>query len=330
MIRHVDLFAGTGGFHLGFRDPSVQTVFANDFVNHSKLIYEENFPSVNFRFEDLNQIPAEQIPEHDLLTAGFPCQPFSIAGQRKGFQDPRSNVFWKIIEILKFHQPQCVVLENVKNILTDDQGKTFDVIKTNLERIGYYVTYAILNTADLTGIPQHRERIYIVGFRNVDYLQRLSLEFPILAKQPLEHFLEFPSKPLDSKYYYASNVPNVICRATKNQTIIDSLREQVTRMDTVYQFRRVYVRENKNGECPTLTSNMGSGGHNVPIIMDSFGIRKLTPRECFNFQGFPDEYRFPSTMSNTSLYKLVGNAVSVPVVRLIAQRILFLLNETLK
>jgi DNA (cytosine-5)-methyltransferase 1 len=328
MIRHVDLFAGTGGFHLGFQDSNVQTVFANDFVNHSKLIYETNFSNVNFRLEDLNNIPVEEIPKHDLLTAGFPCQPFSIAGQRKGFQDPRSNVFWKILEILQIHQPQCVVLENVKNILTVE--KTFDIIKTNLERVGYQITFAVLNTAELTGIPQHRERIYIIGFRNVAYLQQLSVKFPTLVKQPLEHFLESPSEPVDAKYYYTSNIPNMICGATKNQAIIDSLREQVTRADTVYQFRRVYVRENKNGECPTLTSNMGSGGHNVPIIMDSFGIRKLTPRECFNFQGFPKEYQFPSTMSNTSLYKLVGNAVSVPVVRLIAQRILCLMNKSLK
>lgn len=318
----IDLFAGTGGFHLGFRDPNVKVVFANDFIEISKTIYKENFPKVEFNTTDLNEIQIDSIPSHDLLTGGFPCQPFSIAGKREGFNDPRSNVFWKIIEILKYHKPRCIVLENVKNLLTDDNGQTFKVIQTHLEQIGYHLKYAILNTAQITGIPQHRERLYIVGFRDPKLCEKMSLEFLEIPKKPIRDFLM--SEQVEERYYYFKNgVPNR--GATKNQEIANALVESVTNRDTVYQYRRVYVRENKNNECPTLTNNMGSGGHNVPIVLDSYGIRKLTPRECFNFQGFPVDYYLPEKLSHASLYKLAGNAISVPVMERIAKRVIKLL-----
>lgn len=320
----IDLFAGTGGFHLGFRDPNVKVVFANDFIDSSKIIYEHNFPEVILNTTDLNDIRPESIPVHDLLTGGFPCQPFSIAGKREGFNDPRSNVFWKILEILTYHKPRCIVLENVKNLLTDDNGQTFEVIKNNLENIGYHLKFAVLNTAQITGIPQHRERLYIVGFLDKNLSEKMSLEFPEIQKQSIRNFLV--SHQVEDKYYYFRE-GNILERgATKNLDIANALSTTVVNRDTVYQYRRVYVRENKNNECPTLTNNMGGGGHNVPIILDSYGIRKMTPRECFNFQGFPLDYQLPEKLSNSSLYKLAGNAISVPVVELIAKRIINILK----
>ena len=277
---------------------------------------------------DLNTIPVEEIPAHDILTGGFPCQPFSIAGRQEGFEDERSNVFWKILEIISHHQPQVVVLENVKNLISHDEGNTFRVIRSELEARGYHICYKVLNTSDITGVPQHRERIYIVCFKSRDLYDRFSLEFAPVPKRGVREMLE---AEVDPKYY---------CKPSS--AIYPMLSAEVRRKDTVYQYRRVYVRENKSNECPTLTANMGGGGHNVPFVMDDVscdqsarsartdkGIRKLTPRECFNFQGFPSTYQVETSgLSDTNLYKLAGNAVSVPVVKLIADRLLSLLKES--
>lgn len=308
----VDLFAGTGAFTMAFEGTNdVEVVFANDMVQHSQKIYNENFRH-KLTLKNLNDIKVEDIPSHDILTGGFPCQPFSIAGNQEGFKDTRSNVFWKILDIIDYHNPKCVILENVKNLLSHDDKHTFETIHENLEKRGYNICYKILNTAKITGIPQHRERIYIVCLKSKDIMDRFSLDFPTIEKKRITEFLE---ENIPEKYYYK-----------ETSCTWKLLKSNVTQHETIYQYRRVYVRENKSGECPTLTANMGGGGHNVPIILDNHGIRKLTPRECFNFQGFPSTYKLPS-LSDSSLYKLAGNAVSVPVIKLIADRIVPLLKE---
>jgi DNA (cytosine-5)-methyltransferase 1 len=204
-------------------------------------------------------------------------------------------VFWKILKIIDYHKPRFVILENVKNLVSHDEKTTFETIKTNLEKKGYNIQFKVLNTSDITGIPQHRERIYIVCIRKdadadagegegegegdgegADIFKKFTLDFPAIPKVSISAMLE--TTPVASKYYY-----------TEKSAIWDLVSESVTKKNTVYQYRRVYVRENKSNECPTLTANMGGGGHNVPLIVDNAdgGIRKLTPRECFNFQGFP-------------------------------------------
>lgn len=309
-LKLVDLFAGTGAFSLAFEETGkVQTVFSNDMVDPSKRLYDANFDH-KLTLKNLNDIKVEDIPPHDILTGGFPCQPFSIAGYQEGFNDERSNVFWKILAIIDHHKPQCVILENVKNLVSHDEKKTFQTIKANLEGRGYHVRFKVLNTAEITGIPQHRERIYIVCFKSKDIFDKFTLDFPKIQKRPIADMLE---QDVPQKYYY-----------TEASSTWNLVKASVTKKDTIYQYRRVYVRENKSNECPTLTANMGGGGHNVPLILDAKGIRKLTPRECFNFQGFPSTYVLPA-MSDTNLYKLAGNAVSVPVVQLIANRIVPLL-----
>jgi DNA (cytosine-5)-methyltransferase 1 len=311
-LKMIDLFAGTGAFTLSFLETNaVNIVFGNDIVEHSKTIYDENF-NHKLTLKDLNEVKVEDIPSHDILTGGFPCQPFSIAGLQEGFNDERSNVFWKILSIIDYHQPKCVILENVKNIVSHDEKKTFNTIKSNLENRGYHICYKVLNTAEITGIPQHRERIYIVCMKSKSVFDQFSLDFPKIVKRSMYDFLE---TNVPKKYYY-----------TDKSKTWDIVKETVTKQNTIYQYRRVYVRENKSNECPTLTANMGGGGHNVPLIMDEKGIRKLTPRECFNFQGFPSSYKLP-TLSDSKLYKLAGNAVSVPIVKLIANRIIPLLKE---
>ena len=311
-LKMIDLFAGTGAFTLAFQSTNaVNVVFGNDMVKYSKKIYDENF-NHKLTLQDLNEVNIEDIPQHDILTGGFPCQPFSIAGLQEGFKDKRSNVFWKMLSIIDYHNPKCVILENVKNLLSHDEHKTFNTIKSNLEKRGYNVCYKILNTADITGIPQHRERIYIVCIKSKNVFDKFTLDFPKIEKKKLSEFFE---KDIPEKYYY-----------TDKSSTWNVIKEGVVKTDTIYQYRRVYVRENKSRECPTLTANMGGGGHNVPLILDTKGIRKLTPRECFNLQGFPLSYKLPN-LSDTNLYKLAGNAVSVSVVNLIANRIIPLLQE---
>lgn len=314
----IDLFAGTGAFTSAFEKMGAKCVFANDLADESQEIYDLNFSNKSSNHKltngDLNDIDVKTIPTHDILCGGFPCQPFSIAGQRKGFNDKRSNVFWKILEIIEHHKPQVFILENVKNLQTHDNGKTFETIYDNLVKIGYHIKFSVLNTCQITSVPQNRERIYIVGFSDIDLFDKFDFNFPIKILRPVLDFLE---SNVDVAYYYDSRY-KVFPEIVKNVT-------KMVKDNVIYQYRRHYVRENKNSVCPTLTANMGGGGHNVPLIRDNKGIRKLTPRECFNLQGFPASYKLPD-LSDNKLYKLAGNAVSVPVVELIARKIMNILN----
>jgi DNA (cytosine-5)-methyltransferase 1 len=306
-LKIIDLFAGTGAFSHSFSKKGCEVVFANDYSPDSQKIYNLNCKDHKFVLGDLNDIPINEIPDTDILTAGFPCQPFSVAGKKEGFNDSRSVVFWKILSIIDKCNPKIVILENVKNLLTHDKKKTFKVIKDSLESRGYSFHYKVLNTSEITGIPQNRERIYVVSFKGI-YSDTFNLNFLRIDKKPITDFLE---TDVNEKYYYS-----------KSSIIYPELLKSVTKKDTCYQYRRVYVRENKSNECPTLTANMGTGGHNVPIILDpKGGIRKLTPRECFNLQGFPRDYLLPN-LSDSRLYKLAGNAVTVPVIELIIDSII--------
>lgn len=309
-IRVIDLFAGTGAFTHAFEsDKKFQSVYANDMIKSSKNIYELNYPSHKFEMEDLNKINVNNIPAHDMLCGGFPCQPFSIAGDKKGFDDERSNVFWKIIEILNKHKPEIILLENVKNLKSHDKGKTYAIIEENLKKCGYHIKTAILDTSKITNVPQHRERIYIIGFRNKCLFDKFEFDFSEKTKGEIKDFLE---TGIPDKYYY-----------TDKFKVFGEIQNEVKKNiseNVLYQYRRYYVRENKSNACPTLTANMGGGGHNVPLLKDNHGIRKLTPRECFNLQGFPQNYKLPN-LSDSDLYKLAGNAVSVPVVKLIVKRL---------
>jgi DNA (cytosine-5)-methyltransferase 1 len=308
----VDLFAGTGAFSHAFTQTGkVKAIWANDFADSSEEIYNLNHPDLKLTNADIHDIQPESIPKHDILCAGFNCQPFSIAGKQQGFNDERSNSFWKLAKILEHHKTPTIILENVKNLTSHDNGNTFKTIKEELDKLGYHYKYKVLNTCEVTPVPQNRERIYIVGFyQDPEKAKRFEFEFPDVTRDPISNYLEssFP----DKKYYY-----------TKSLKVFPIVEKDVTkhiRDNVVYQLRRQYVRENKSGVCPTLTANMGTGGHNVPLIKDDKGIRKLTPRECFNLQGFPNNYNLPQ-LSDAKLYSLAGNAVSVPVVQLIANKI---------
>jgi len=310
-MKCIDLFAGVGGIKLGFEQAGFQCVFSNDFDTHAKITFDLNFSNL-FDIEtqlvlgDIQTIAASSIPDFDVLCAGFPCQPFSVAGYQQGFHDKkdRGHLFFDIVRILKHKQPRAFLLENVKNLKTHDKGNTLKIILENLEKeLGYRVKTAVLNTMAFGNIPQNRERIYMVGFLDQASHDRFSFPTSIPLTQTIHDCID--NQAVDAKYYY------------NDKPLYDTLKQVVVRPDTVYQWRRKYVRENKRDVCPTLTANMGMGGHNVPIIVTRYGIRKLTPRECANFQGFPVNYQLPP-IADSHLYKQFGNSVSIPVIRRIA------------
>jgi DNA (cytosine-5)-methyltransferase 1 len=314
--RTLDLFAGVGGIKLGFELAGFNTVFSNDHEKSCQETFNLNHKDLQLTIADINKYPIEDLPKFDILLGGFPCQPFSVAGYRKGFEDEqgRGNLFFRIAKILEIHKPLGVVLENVKNLKNHDNGKTFKIIRKTLEDLGYHVKYEILNGMIHGNIPQNRERIFIVGFLDKETSRKFKFPKPIDLTVNFRDLLE---DEVDSKYYY------------EGKFLYPRLKDEVISFDTVYQWRRQYVRSNKRGVCPTLTANMGTGGHNVPIILDKKGIRKLTPLECFRLQGFPMDWKIPKNLSDAKLYKQAGNSVNVPVIQRIAEEIGGVLNDQL-
>lgn len=303
--KTIDLFAGIGGIRMGFENAGFETVFSNDFESKCKTTFDLNFEDPKMLVEDIRNIDPSSLPEFNYLLGGFPCQAFSIAGNRQGFDDDkdRGNLFFYIAKILEEKSPDGFLLENVKNLCSHDKGKTFEIIEKTLINLGYFLNYKVLNTMEYGNIPQNRERIYIVGFKNKIHAERFSFPEP----QPLtKSFTDFLETDVDKKYYY------------EGKPLYDRIKHDVVSETDVYQWRRKYVRTNKKKVCPTLTANMGTGGHNVPIIKDKKGIRKLTPLECVRLQGFPFDYKLPETLSDAPLYSQAGNSVSVPVIESIA------------
>ncbi|MCK4520912.1 DNA cytosine methyltransferase [Candidatus Parcubacteria bacterium] len=307
-FRTIDLFAGIGGIRIGFEKAGFNTVFANDFDKQCKFTYDLNFSKSKLIVEDIKNIGIDDLPRFDFLLGGFPCQAFSIAGYRQGFNDKkgRGNLFFDIARIIDVRKPEGFLLENVKNLKSHDGGKTFRIIEETLKSFGYYIKSRVLNSMNYGDIPQNRERIYIVGFKNKDYADKFSFPDPVRLTKKITDLLE---KNVPEKYYY------------NGKPLYKKLEKFVKEEEKVYQWRRQYVRENKSGVCPTLTANMGMGGHNVPIIKDKKGIRKLTPLECARVQGFPENYKLPQ-ISDSALYKQFGNSVSVPVIEAVAKQIM--------
>lgn len=314
-MNAISFFAGVGGIDLGFEQAGVKCIWANEIDTYAAQTYRNNFDN-RIVVDDIKNIDPNEVPDIDILLAGFPCQAFSVAGYRKGFNDERGNLFFDLMRIIEAKLPEVLFLENVKNLVGHDKGKTFRIILQALEANGYHVKYKVLNSCEYGNVPQNRERIYIVAFRNEEYFRNFEFPQPQVLSTQLTELIDYQLQ-VDSKYYYTEGT----CK------FFEQLKTEITREDTIYQWRRVYVRENKSNLCPTLTANMGTGGHNVPLIKSKYGIRKLTPRECFNLQGYPSDYRLLENMSNTQLYKQAGNSVVVPVVKRIAENIVDAMNN---
>lgn len=363
-IKVASLFAGVGGICLGFqkakfKNKSYELIFANEIDEYACETYRTNFnhtllegdiykfldPSICKDDEERNYYNSRRHflfdVKIDVLNGGFPCQAFSIAGEQKGFNDERGNLFLTIIELINqmekySSKPRFLFLENVKNLIAHDNGRTYKVIKNKLEEAGYIIKEKVLNTMDFTNLPQNRERIYIIGFLNKEDADRFTFfensNLFKLKKTSNDRKLDI-EQILDSnvtiqnneEYYYTKEkYPNYFREDGIN------LEKEITEFYQFYQCRRgMYVRKNKSNVCPTLTANMGTGGHNVPLILVKDGIRKLTPAETFKLQGFPIDngYILPKTykgkkFGNSHLYKQAGNAVSVDMITLIATELL--------
>jgi DNA (cytosine-5)-methyltransferase 1 len=311
--KTLDLFAGVGGIRLGFERAGFKTIFANDFDKTCKETYDLNFSEPKLTIEDINKLNIKSIPKFDILLGGFPCQAFSVAGYRKGFKDDkgRGNLFFRIAEILEERKPEAFLLENVKNLKGHDKGKTFKIIEKTLRDLGYHIKSKILNSMTHGNIPQNRERIFIVGF--LDKNKAEAFDFP--KEIPLtKNFREYTANEADDKYYY------------NDKPLYKRIKNDINSEYTIYQWRRKYVRANKKGVCPTLTANMGLGGHNVPIIKNHKGIRKLTPKETFSLQGFPQSFKLPKNLADSKLYHQAGNSVVVPVIQRIAENMRIVLE----
>lgn len=310
-------FAGVGGIELGFEQTGkFRVAYANEFDKNARKTYSLNNPDTPLDGRDIHEVDPNEIPNSDVMVGGFPCQAFSIAGYRKGFEDGRGDLFFEMLKMIKAKQPRVIFIENVKNLVTHDHGNTFKVIREALVENGYYIKWKVLNGKEYGNIPQNRERIYVVGFKSKKDFDNFDFPESTELTNTIHDIIDFHGKK-DEKYYYREGV----------QPFYDQLVPEITSQDTIYQWRRQYVRENKAGVVPTLTANMGTGGHNVPLILtDSKEIRKLTPKETFNAQGYPKNFKLPN-ISNGQLYKQAGNSVVVPVINRIAKKIYAALNS---
>lgn len=307
----IDLFAGIGGFRIALQSLGGKCVFSSEWDANAQKTYFYNFGEIPYG--DITKESIKNcIPDgFDVLCAGFPCQAFSIAGYRKGFGDTRGTLFFDVAEIIKRKRPKAVFLENVKNLYTHDNGKTFAVIKATLEELGYVVYHKVMNSMEYANVPQNRERIFIVCFDPNQVKNHHQFSFP--ERTELTHTIHDCIDPEinDKALFYGAKFIHY-----------EELKRDMVSMDTIYQWRRQYVRENKSNVCPTLTANMGTGGHNVPLILTKYGIRKLSPKECINFQGYPKEYQFPTSIANSAKYKQAGNSVVVPLITKVCQNII--------
>ena len=310
-FKFIDLFAGVGGFRIAMQNNGGKCIFSSEWDKNAQETYRVNFGEVPFGDISLKETKSYIPNEFDILCAGFPCQPFSIAGNQKGFSDTRGTLFFDIEQIIEKHRPKVVYLENVKNFVSHDKGKTFKVITEILEKkLGYKIFHKVLNSMTHANIPQNRERIFIVAFDPNQVENYSEFKFPkeIQLTKTIHNILETGKQ--DDYFYYK-----------KNHKYYPTLKNEMKSKDTVYQWRRVYVRENKSNVCPTLTANMGTGGHNVPLIKDNHDIRKLTPRECFSFQGYPEKFILPN-LAKSKLYMQAGNSITLPLVERISEEII--------
>ena len=319
------LFAGIGGFCLGFKEAGIKTVWAIE--NNSMAVRTYLYNINNVRIVEHGDEPASilNVKVHkddlcpvDILHAGFPCQSFSQAGGRKGFEDPRGQLFYEVIRIVnefKDKKPSVIVLENSPYLRYGDGGKWFVEITKEIKKAGYWFresNCAELDSYQLTPLPQKRNRLFMVAL-SIKKFKNGKFNFPYdRNKQPknLSKFIDFENYVDDESYYLP-----------EQNRYHKMISKEVEDKSCIYQLRKFLVRVKEPGVCPTLTANMGQGGHNVPFVHDSKGLRKLTEYECLKLQGFPVDYKFPDSVSRANRYVQIGNSVVVPVASLLGRAV---------
>jgi len=316
--KFIDLFAGIGGFRTGFERNKCNCVFSSEIDEHAGEMYQANYNEKTFK--DITKIDEKEIPNHDILLAGFPCQPFSIAGEKKGFNDTRGTLFFDIERILKAKRPKAIVLENVKYFKSHDSGNTLKVVLNALENIGYTTSWQVLNAKDF-GVPQNRERTIIVGSLNAikfDF-NKLKRKQPSFIKDILEDDngqIEY----LDEREYTLIQTPKkqpsgLIFVGYRNKKIrTKGTRENTNHLSRVHkQPNRIY---SSDGTHPTLSAGESSGRY---FVYHNKRVRKLTLKECYRLMGFKDDFKLIGAKSK--LYNRVGNSIVIPMVEEIALQV---------
>ena len=311
--KFIDLFCGIGGFHLAVSSFGGQCVFASDINQEACKVYEENF---NMTPEgDITQIPVETIPQHDIICAGFPCQPFSISGQKEGFKDSRGRgkLFFEVVRIAKYHKPKIIILENVRNFANHDNGRTLTTVYEELENIGYKVFSEVLCATDY-GVPQARKRIYIVAFKNDLNIKDFSFPSSLTSYKTLKDILiEDDKNEIKGNYWISRDY------VINQDEPINGLNK-LSRIGQIYlgrQGERIY---SINGQSTTLSSCGGGLGGKTGMYLINNRVRKLYPRECARLMGFPDSFRLADTQEKN--YKQFGNSIVVDVVQYIIRNII--------
>lgn len=302
----VSLFSGAGGLDLGFHQQGFNIVWANDFDKFAVQTYNENFP-IPAVFGDLNEIELDSIPLADVVIGGFPCQPFSMMGHEKGFEDARGTLFFRIVEIInsmiqRGRKPRVLVLENVRTLKTHDKGNTYRVIKNILENeLGYKVFTQILNTAN-HGIPQTRNRTFIVCFANHE------AEFKFPEEEELQLTMQdLLEENVDQKYFLSDKIiPTILSEGTGGYRAKAEIDLPIARPLTATMHKMHRASQDN-------------------YVTDNGRIRRLTPREAARLQGFPEEFRIP--VSDTQAYRQFGNAVTVAVSNKVAEQVRVALQE---
>jgi DNA (cytosine-5)-methyltransferase 1 len=312
--RFIDLFAGIGGFRLALESFGAKCVFSSEWDKDCQEVYKTNFGDKPYG--DIRKIPETEIPPHDILCAGFPCQPFSISGKQMGFKDTRGTLFFEVARIAKYHSPKLIFLENVKNFARHDHGRTLKVVLSTLKEIGYDTYYSILN-ASFFGVPQKRERIYILGFRKD--LGVKSFTFPTGAQRPVK-LIDFCLPDEETEKYVINRKDVFVKKHLKIEIDLNgNYPQKPIRIGTVNkggQGERIY---HECGHAITLSAYGGGAGAKTGLYMINGRIRKLAPRECARISGFPDSFILSS--SDAKSYKQFGNTVVVNVIQYILKEI---------
>lgn len=306
------MFAGIGGIDLGFQQAGFKIGWANEIDKYACRTYRMNFGENSIIEKDIQEVQPDDLGVVDVITAGFPCQAFSSVGLKKGFEDPRGNLFFETARIISRLKPQAVLFENVSNLVKHDGGNTFQVICNTLTELGYYYAYKVMNASDY-GIPQQRNRIYIVAF--LDKAKADNFLFPKEIKLKKTAFDYFDKDRQPDSYYMDSH-------KKWNEMV-----EFMTDRKRIYRFTDWGMSKGREGICPTLLAAMGSPYERIPFFYDAFSIRKITQREAARLQGFPDTFEFPLKKTPKQVYKQIGNSVCVPIIKMLATEIKRQLNK---
>lgn len=311
-----DLFAGAGGLSKAFKQTGVQIAWANEIDRNACELYRENFSNVYLIDVDINNIESKEIPDVDILVGGFPCESFPTGRYESEFRDKGGILFFKIIRVLNVKKPRVFLLESTKHLLSLNKGITFKMITEELNNEGYYIKYAVLNSMEYSNIPHNKERLYIVGFRDKKEFEMYKFPEKIQLNLQVKDIIDITEKK-ENKYYYSENSKDYL-----------RLNKEVKVKGRIHQFRLVPRRQNDFDNkiirdydfCPALTLYITNKNY-VPVIRDNYGVRMLTPNECFAMQGFFD-FKFPKGVSEKKLYRYAAGCSSVGVVRRIAENII--------